>query len=309
MDKQLKELVKSCTKSQLVAKSPQKTKLYSWPIPESPWSQLHIDFAGPINGQHYLILVDAYSKWPEVFHMNHPTSSETVRKLQEIFSRFGTPKILVSDNGTAFISAEFSDFCKQNSIQNLRSPPFHPQSNGQAERFVDPFKRALLKLKRGASTRDIIEIFLSSYRVTPNPNCPNGKFLAEALMNRKIQLPIDVIRPSPSNSLKRNKTMENQFNHRQRAMSRLFLPGKPLAKDYHNGKEKWTQGYIIRRSGNVIYDVDVQSSIWVRHANQRRHSYLSERPSNDTVIPLNVLLDTFELPQRVQTTCREQSKS
>ena len=44
--------------------------------------------------------------------MNNLTSSETVRKLQEIFSRFGTPEILVSDNGTAFTAAEFSDFCK-----------------------------------------------------------------------------------------------------------------------------------------------------------------------------------------------------
>ena len=111
-------------------------------------------FAGPISGQHYLILVDAYSKWPEVFHMNHPTSSETVRKIQEIFSRFGTPEILVSDNGTAFTSAEFSDFCKQNSIQHLRSPPFHLQSNGQAERFINTFKRTLLKLKGEGSTRD-----------------------------------------------------------------------------------------------------------------------------------------------------------
>ena len=127
-------------------------------------------------------------------------------------------------------------------------------------------------------------------------------------MNRKIRLPIDVIRPSPSNSLKRNKTTEKQFDRRQAAMSRIFLPGQPvLTKDYRNSKEKWTQGYVIRHSGNVIYDV--QSSIWVRHANQLRHSYLSERPSNDTVIPSNVLLDTFELPQRVQTTCSEQSKS
>ena len=83
-------------------------------------------------------------------------------------------------------------------------------------------------------------------------------------MNSKIRLPIDVIRPSPSNSPKRNKTMEKQFNRRQGAMSRLFLPGQPvLAKDYRNGKEKWTQGYVIRCSGNVISDVDVQSFIWV----------------------------------------------
>ena len=104
--------------------------------------------------------------------------------------------------------------------------------------------------------------------------------------------------------------MENLFNRHQGAISRIFLPGQPvLVKDYRNGEEKWTQGYIIRRSRNVIYDVDVQSSIWVRHANQLRHSYLSERPSNDTVIPFDVLLDTFELPQRVQTTCSEQSNS
>ena len=207
--------------------------------------------------------------------MNHPTSSETVRKLPEIFSRLDTPEILVSDNGTVFTPAEFSDFCKQNRIQHLRSPPFHPQSNGQAERFVDTFKRALLKLKGEGSTREIIEIFLSSYRATPNSNCPNGKSPAEALMNRKIRLPTDVIRPSPSNSLKRNKTMEKQFKRRQGAMSHLFLPGQPvLAKDYRNGKEKWTQGYVIRRSGNVIYDVDVQSSIWVRHTNQLHYSDL-----------------------------------
>ena len=171
--------------------------------------------------------------------MNHSTSSETVRKLLEIFCRFGTPEILVSDNCSAFTSAEFLDFCKQNSIQHLRSPPFHTQSNGQAKRFVNTFKRALLKLKGEGSTREIIEIFLSSYRATSNPNCPNEKSPAEASMKRKIRLPVDVIRPSPSNSLKRNKTMEKQFNRRQGAMSRLFLPGQPVfAKDYCNGKEK-----------------------------------------------------------------------
>ena len=105
--------------------------------------------------------------------MIHPTSSETVRKLPEIVRRFGTPEILVSDNGTAFTSAEFSDFCKHNSIQHLRSPPFHLQSSGPAERFVDTFKRERLKLKGEGSIREIIEIFLSSYRATPNPNCPN----------------------------------------------------------------------------------------------------------------------------------------
>ena len=71
MDKQPEELVKSCTKCQLVAKSPRKTKLYSWPIPESPRSRLQIDFAGPINEQQYFILVDGgFSYEPSYIQRN-----------------------------------------------------------------------------------------------------------------------------------------------------------------------------------------------------------------------------------------------
>ena len=58
--------------------------------------------------------------------------------------------------------------------------------------------------------------------------------------------------------------MEKQFKYRQESMSRLFLPRQLLlGKYYRNGKEKWTQRYVIRRSSNVIYDVDVQSSFLV----------------------------------------------
>ena len=67
MDKQLEDLSRTCAKCQLAAKSPHKPTLSSWPVPDSPWSRLHIDFAGPTNGQYIFIVVDAYSKWPEIF--------------------------------------------------------------------------------------------------------------------------------------------------------------------------------------------------------------------------------------------------
>ena len=183
MDKQLEYLTRTCTKCQLAAKSPRKSILSSWPVPDSPWSYLHIDFAGPTNGQSFLVIVDAYSKWPEIFPMSRTTSEETISKLQKIFSRFGLPKTLVSDNGTAFSSVKFSTFCQQNGINHIRTPPFHPQSNGQVEHLVDTFKRALLKLRGEGTTSEILETFLTSYRATPNPNTPNGSSPAESLMN------------------------------------------------------------------------------------------------------------------------------
>ena len=75
----------------------------------------------------------------------------------------------------------------------------------------------------------------------------------------------------------------------------IFTGTTVFAKDYRNGKEKWIQGRILRRSGKVIYDVDIESTVWVQYANQLRSSYLPETKSNFT-LPLDSLLDTFEFP-------------
>lgn len=92
--------------------------------------------------------------------------------------------------------------------------------------------------------------------------------------------------------------MENQFNHNHGTPPYLFVRRQPvLAKDCRNGKEKWTPRYIGRCAGNVIYGIHMQSSIWVRYANQLRLSRLQETKSNNTVITFKMLLGTFEHPQ------------
>ena len=254
MDTQLEQLVNTCTKCQLAAKAPRKNTLCSWPISESPWTRIHIDFAGPIKGHQYLVLVDSFSKWPEIFRMKNITAEETILKLQEVFSRFGTPETLVSDNGTSFTSAKFSDFCKVNGINHIRTPPYSPASNGQAERFVDTFKRTLQKLEGEGTPPEVLQIFLSTYRATPNPRTPKGNSPAEALMNRKIRLPVDIIRPKPNQARTTDTKMEKQYNKHHGAVHRVFTPFQSvLAKDYRNGMEKWTPGHIVRRSGKTVY--------------------------------------------------------
>ena len=124
MDKCLEELVHICSNCQLAVKSLRKSTLSSWLISESPWSCLHIDLGGHINGQCYFILVDVYNKWPKFFQMSRTTADETIVKLKQIFNHLEISHILVSDNGTAFTSATFSDFCALNCIKH--TSPFHP---------------------------------------------------------------------------------------------------------------------------------------------------------------------------------------
>ena len=87
---------------------------------------MHIDYAGPLEGDFFLIVVDAYTKWPVIVKTSSITASATIAILRGIFSRFGYPVTLVSDNGTQFTSEIFADFCAHNGIEHLRTAPFHP---------------------------------------------------------------------------------------------------------------------------------------------------------------------------------------
>ena len=118
--------------------------LHLWVWPSQPWQRVHIDFAGPIGGHTYLVLVDAHSKWPEVTDNPPTTATRTIEALRSIFASYGLPLQPVSHNGPKFSSAEFKDFLIHNGIKHLRPAPYHPATNGLAEHFVQSLKKALL---------------------------------------------------------------------------------------------------------------------------------------------------------------------
>ena len=121
---------------------PAAAPLHPWEWSSTPWSRLHVDFAGPFMGQMFMVLVDAHSKWMEVQVMSNITAQKTIKVLRGIFSIHGLPHTLVSDNGPAFISRESDTFLKNNSIRHIKVAPYHPSTNGLAERAVGTFKQA-----------------------------------------------------------------------------------------------------------------------------------------------------------------------
>ena len=92
---------------------------------------------------------------PEVHRCKNPTTETTMKFLHEQFARFG----LVSDNGSQLASIEFKELCESYLIDHVTTAPFHPRSNGQAERFVDTLKRALKKV-RATPTEKALQQFL-----------------------------------------------------------------------------------------------------------------------------------------------------
>ena len=87
MDSEVEKYVQYCKGCQLAAKDPP-IKTNAWPKTNNPWSRLHIDYAGPLKGFYYLVTVDSFSRWPEITVTRHPTTTNTVKILDELFSRF-----------------------------------------------------------------------------------------------------------------------------------------------------------------------------------------------------------------------------
>lgn len=83
--------------------------------------------------------------------MKYGTDSEKViKQFIEFFARFGLADVVVTDNGPPFNSKHFISFMERQGIQVFKSPPYHPQSNGQAERLVRVSKEVLKKIPFGS---------------------------------------------------------------------------------------------------------------------------------------------------------------
>ena len=78
LDKDLEGLVRTCSKCLSHRSMPPKAEIHPWEWPKYPWHRLHLDYAGPIRSKYFLILVDAHSKWVEIFPTKGPSASETV---------------------------------------------------------------------------------------------------------------------------------------------------------------------------------------------------------------------------------------
>ena len=183
--------------------------------------------------------------------MTHATSTNTITALRHIFSYFGLPEHLVTDNGTQFTSDEFQKFLRENDILHTLTAPGHPATNGLAERYVGEFKDKLGKIgDTGESVQTKLDRFLLTYRATP---ITLGKSPSELLMNRQPRIRFSALRAKSSKQevkvFQDNLDNKPQFTPNQAVFVRNFGKGA-----------KWIPGTIV--------EVQVEDIIWKRHQEQ-----------------------------------------
>nr|KAG5686215.1 hypothetical protein BaRGS_005560 [Batillaria attramentaria] len=265
---------------------PSKPPVHPWMLPEKPWSRVHLDHAINFMGTNWLVITDAYSKYPCI----HPTSSTSTRAtldlLEEDFAHFGYPHTLVSDNATTFVSEEFQSWCKERGITHLTGAPYHPATNGAAERLVQTFKQALRK--SSLPPKRALQEFLMQYRRMPT-SC--GFSPSELLMSRQIRTRIDTLLPSPAHiaqgkqSKEASKTQVTPDPGGVAKVTRQYKAGDPVYALYygpHHAKQpRWVPAVVKKSTGTRCFNVKVvpRGPVWRRHWEQLRPRYASEEDS------------------------------
>lgn len=95
--------------------------------------------------------MDYSTKWQEAFALRNATAETVVNCLIELTARVGVPQEL-TDDGTNFISKVVKQFCQTTGIRQIRTSPYHPQTDGMVEQFNSTLKRLLHKLTRESET-------------------------------------------------------------------------------------------------------------------------------------------------------------
>ena len=186
----------------------------------------------------------AHSKWLEVVAVSSPSSQQAITALRNTFSTHGLLEMLVLDNGSAFTSIEFQTFVKKNGIWHVSSAPYHPSSNGQAERVVQTFKEAILKTMREVQTR--LARFLFQYRLTPHSS--SGLSPAEMLLGRRPRSHLALIHPETS--VKVTQSQERQKSaHDLHAKLHKFRVGDLVYVRNFEGSRVWSPGVVTEISG------------------------------------------------------------
>jgi hypothetical protein len=171
--------------------------------PDGPWKVLSADYKGPIGGPrgyYFHVLVDHYSKWPEVCVTKSTKFEKLFPVLDRSFATHGNPDEIIHDNGPPYNSGSWRRYARETGFEIKPCTPEHPQSNGLAEKMM----ASIVKLTHAAlaekkNPKEEVAKFLINYRNTPHSS--TKKKPSELMMNRNVKTKLPVLIRPPRSEL------------------------------------------------------------------------------------------------------------
>jgi transposase InsO family protein len=285
MNAELETLLQNCAVCQTSQSALPKQKMVLREVPEMPWQNIGSDIF-QFGKDHYVIVVDYYSKWIATKKLNDLSANGLINALLCIFYIHGFPSQITSDNGPQYASDHFRKFCSQHSITHRTTSPYYAQSNGAAERAIQTTKKLWIKNQDKGKA-----LFL--YNSTTVPSI--GLSPSQMLMSRRLRtdLPIqnDRLKPSVPRNVQ-SKLQEIQKRQKHYYDRNAREPYQPLKAgdqvliqptDQLKPKRFWEKGTVVARHdapNSYIIGTDTNRNIRRNRRHLRRcpKQFQSERP-------------------------------
>jgi transposase InsO family protein len=244
-----------------------KTAMQEMPVGET-WERVAIDVTGKhprsSRGNEYIItVIDHFTKFAEAFPVPNHQAVTVARVLcEQLFSRYGPPIQLLSDNGPEFKSRLIEEVCKWMGIDKINSSPYRPQTNGQIERFHRTLNSMLGKVVQ-ENQRDWdqkVPVVMAAYRATMHESTgytPNFLFFG-----RENFAPLDVLMGIPDSEKEEWQSYEQYVAERQEAAHRAYECVRDHLKRSATRRKKYYD-LRVRPSG-------VRPNTWVWYHYPRR---------------------------------------
>ncbi|XP_055862765.1 uncharacterized protein K02A2.6-like [Biomphalaria glabrata] len=265
----IKEIANACQPCQQSKPTNQKESLIQHCEGSNPWDKVGTDLF-QIFDQQYLAIVDYYSNFIEVEHLHTTTSQVVIRKLKNVFARYGVPKVCISDFGPQFSSAEFTAFMKAWGVHHLKSSPGHHQLNGKAETAVKILKNLMKKSKESKS--HAYEALLE-FRNTPrqDTNLSPAQMLfgraSRTILPRREHPARMSQQEAAAKREKRQQSVRKHYNQTALDMKLINVGQKVFYQSPND--TTWRQGRVCRKVNERAYIVEVDNGF--KYQRNRRH--------------------------------------
>ena len=292
MSQQIKDTVSSCSLCAEYAPAQPKEPLITPELPTRSWSIVAQDLY-TLDGNNYLITVDAFSGYWEVDPMSQTTAQAIVHKTKQHFARYGIPDRLYTDNGPQFDCAEFTRFAYEWKFEHHTSSPYHSQSNGLIEAAVKTAKS--LQKKAARANKDQWLSFLD-YRNTPTEGMNSSPVQRLMSKRTKTTLPVaqHLLEPEIQSDVEAKLTRKRRRAKKYYDRGSKELPeleiGQPIRMMQSPTKKKWRRGVYVDKVAPRSYVVEVDGSTY------RRNRKFLRRAEDSGLEPLQAA-PTMQAPQ------------
>ena len=212
MTQDIKSFVQNCEVCAKVKynQRPLKGQLTTRPL-QSPWAQLSVDTAvsqtrSKRGNSNLIVVQDLYTKYIELFPVRHRTGKSVVKTLETIFDRWGTPRSIITDNGTEYINKDVRAFLLARGVKHVTTPLSHPQSNPveRVNRTIKPMISAFINENHREWDENLSKIQLA-YNTVPHSGSRVSPFLLnhgrEAVVKHVTKLPETIDNPTIKDSI------------------------------------------------------------------------------------------------------------